>query len=114
MVQLHISHTMNEAIAKRDANIDRQLDSLYYTAGDPASYGGIDRLYERAHELGIPADRERVRKFLEDQVTYEVHKPARRKFQRNQTLVAHIDEQWQADLADVSQIRRGTMASHSY
>ena len=106
MAQPDVPSTMSEANIRTDADIDRQLGSIYYAAGDPGSYGGIDRLHQRAQSLGIPADRERVRRFLEGQVTYELHKPARHKFQRNQTLVAHIDEQWQADLADVSNIRR--------
>ena len=50
--------------------INRQLGNLYYEAGDPGSYGGVDRLYERARELGIPVDRKRVRQFLSEQVTY--------------------------------------------
>jgi transposase InsO family protein len=97
---------MSAAITWDDATLDRELGKLYYTAGDPASYGGIDRLYERARELGMPADRERVAKFLREQVAYELHKPARHRFARNQTLVAHIDEQWQADLADMSNISK--------
>ena len=89
-----------------DKRINRQLANLYYTSGDPASYGGVDRLYERARELNIPIDRKRIQQFPSEQGTYELHKPARRKFARNQTLVAHIDEQWQADLADMSSISK--------
>ena len=48
---------MSAANSWDDATLDRELGRLYYTAGDPASYGGIERLYERARELGIPADR---------------------------------------------------------
>jgi hypothetical protein len=62
--------------------VDKQLATLYYTPGDPASYAGVDRLYERARELGIPADRERVVTFLSEQVAYGLHKPARHKFVR--------------------------------
>jgi hypothetical protein len=86
--------------------VDKQLATPYYTPGDPASYGGLDRLYERAQELGIPADRDRVARFLSEQVASELNKPARHKFVRNQTLAAYIDEQWQADLADMSNISK--------
>ena len=86
--------------------IDKQLANLYYAAGDPASYGGIERLYERAQGLGIPADRQRVRRFLTEQVTYALHKPALHKYKRNQTLVAQKDDQWQADLADMRQVSK--------
>jgi transposase InsO family protein len=83
-----------------DEAIDRQLGNLYYGLGDPASYSGTEQLYARAMELQIPGiTRERVRKFLTEQATYQLHKPAHRKFTHNQTVVGHRDEQWQADLA---------------
>jgi hypothetical protein len=51
-------------------------------------------------ELQIPGiTRERVRKVLTEQATYQLHKPAHRKFTQSQTIVGHHDEQWQADLA---------------
>jgi transposase InsO family protein len=82
-----------------DEAIDRQLSNLYYAAGDPAGYGGVERLYTRAKDLQIPVNRARVRQFLARQYTYTLHKPARHIFRRNQTLVHHKDQQWQADLA---------------
>ena len=87
-----------------DEAIDHHLANLYYAPGDPGSYGGVERLHNRARELNIPTNRSRVKKFLNEQATYQLHKPARHTFVRNQTLVAHIDEQWQADLADMSNI----------
>jgi transposase InsO family protein len=82
-----------------DAAIDRQLSNLYYAPGDPAAYGGVERLYTRAHELKMPITRGQVRQFLAKQYTYTLHKPVRHIFKRNQTLVHHKDQQWQADLA---------------
>ena len=84
-----------------DDAVDKQLSNLYYAAGDPAGYGGIERLYARAKDLNIPVTRERVRKFLARQYTYTLHKPVRHVFKRNQTVVHHRDQQWQADLADM-------------
>jgi hypothetical protein len=84
--------------------IDKQLRNLYYAAGDPGSYGGVDRLYKRAKELGIPVTRKRVSEFLTNQLAYSIHKPARHKFIRNHTIVSNIDQQWQADLADMQSL----------
>jgi transposase InsO family protein len=61
-------------------------------------------LHDRPGELSIPIDRSGVKMFFAEQATYRLHKPARRTFVRNQTLVAHVDEQWQAELVDVSKI----------
>ena len=86
-------------------DVNQQLADIYYGVGDAGSYGGVDQLYGRARELHIPGvTKDIVRKFLTDQVTYQLHKPARRKFIHNQTIVGHRDEQWQADLADMSNL----------
>ena len=37
-------------------------------------------------------------------VTYTLHRPVRRRFKRNRVVVLGIDEQWQADLVDVSSL----------
>ena len=84
--------------------IHKQLGNLYYAAGDPAAYSGMERLYDRARDVGIPVSREQVKDFLANQLTYQLHKPVRHKFTRNQTKVARRDEQWQADLADMTQV----------
>ena len=87
-----------------DAAFAKQLAKLSYATGDPGSYGGIERLYKRARELGIPVSRHRVTQFLQAQQAYTLHRSARHRFKRNQTYVAHIDQQWQADLADMQAI----------
>src|SRR2546425_11621986 len=83
--------------------IERQLRNVYYATGDPGSYGGVERLYQRARELGIPVARDQVRAFLAKQLSYSLHRPVRHKFARNHTYVGHIDQQWQADMADMQQ-----------
>jgi transposase InsO family protein len=79
----------------------KQLTHLYYAAGDPGSYGGVDRLYARAKDVGIPVSRDEVQNYLTKQLPYSIHKPVRHKFSRNHTYASNIDQQWQADLADM-------------
>ena len=84
------------------AELHRKLDEIYYDSADPGSFGGVSRLYRRAKELGIPGiTLARASRYLSDQQSYSLHKPARRNFRRNKTVVGHIDQQWQADLADM-------------
>jgi hypothetical protein len=59
-----------------DEDVNKHLANLYYAAGDPASYGGVERLYQRARDIGIPATRKRVREFLAGQATYQLHRQA--------------------------------------
>ena len=87
-----------------NAAITRQLANIYYASGDPGSYGGAERLFRRAREIGIAASRKRVDQFLRAQQAYTLHRPVRHRFIRNKTYVAHIDQQWQADLADMQQL----------
>ena len=47
-----------------------------------------------------------VRNWLRKQQTYTLHKQIRRKFLRRKTVVAGIDYQWQADLADMSKMSK--------
>lgn len=82
----------------------KQLNNIYYEAGDPGSFGGVNALYKRAQELGIPVDRKFVTEYLSYQLPYSLHKPARLNFVRNHTYVGHIDQQWQADLADMQKL----------
>ena len=84
--------------------VTKQLNNLYYAAGDPGSYGGAERLFKRATEIGIPVTRDRVAKYLAAQLPYSIHKPVRHAFVRNHTYVGHIDQQWQADLADMQSL----------
>ena len=47
-----------------------------------------------------------VRDWLRKQQTYTLHKPIHKKFLRRKTVVAGIDTQWQADLADLSKLSK--------
>ena len=80
------------------------LKRIYYDVNDPGSYGGVDRLFKRAKEEGAAVTREKVKQFLRNERTYSLHKPMRRNFVRNRTIVHGIDSQWQADLADMQDI----------
>ena len=53
-----------------------------------------------------------VKKFLQCQNTYTLHKQIRRKFRRNPVIVKGIDVQWQADLADVIELSRENNGYH--
>ena len=95
-----------------EETVEKQLRNLYYAAGDPGSYGGAERLYLRAKQLGIPASRQLIKSFLSKQLSYSIHKPVRHKFVRNHTYVDNIDQQWQADLADMQVIAKENDGYH--
>ena len=87
--------------------MDKVLDSIYYNSTDPGAYGGIERLLRRAREMGhSELTREEVESYLQKQYAYTLHRPARRHYKRNPTVVGGIDGQWQADLCDMQQLSR--------
>ena len=78
-----------------------KFDKLYY---DPKSPAGEQALYKLARKSSKTVKLKDVRNWLKKQQTYTLHKPIRRKFLRRKTVVARIDHQWQADLADMSKL----------
>ena len=88
-------------------DISTQLQAIYPDPADPGSYGGIERLLRRAREKRIKgASRVAVKRFLAGQTSYTLHRQARRRFPRNPTRVAGVDDQWQADLVDMQALAR--------
>jgi len=43
---------------------------------------------------------------LSGQETYTLHRPVRRNFQRRRIIVSGIDDQWEADLIDLSKLKK--------
>ena len=92
---------------QKQPQVHNALSKIYYNPEDSGSYGGVERLYQRAQEEGLSHIKRRdVVNFLGDQRSYSLHKPARHNFKRNKTLVSGIDVQWQADLADMQGLSR--------
>ena len=89
---------------KDRSQIFKKLTKIYRNPKDPGSLGGFARLALRAKELKITKNRKLIKEFLETQRTYTLHKQLHKKFVRNRTIVAGIDCQWQADLADVQSL----------
>ena len=78
------------------------LKTIYYDPGHPASYSGPHKLYkivkdEGKYKIGI----HRIRKFLHNQESYSLHRPVRRRFERNHYVTSGKDDLWMCDLIDM-------------
>ena len=82
--------------------LNQILGKLYYEVDRPSALGGVAKLYRAARQYGIT--RSHVVRWLQEQPGYTLHKPARKHFRRNRVFVNGLDEQWQADLADVQKL----------
>lgn len=75
-----------------------EIHNLYYDPSHPAGYSSVDKLTKA---MKGKMKREDVKKWLQSQETYTVHKPVQRKFPRNKYILSNLNELWQADLSDM-------------
>ena len=74
------------------------MDKIYY---DPKTgYSGVQNLMRKTGKT-----KKEVEEFLQKQDVYSLHKPIVRKFERRRVYVDFIDQQWQADLVDMKNIK---------
>jgi len=84
--------------------MENVLKSIYY---DPESgFCSAQELLSRAQLVDKSINASIVKHWLTGQQTYTLHKNARRHYPRNRVLVSSIDEQWQADLVDLSSLSK--------
>ena len=75
----------------------RKLKAIYYDTQHSAGFASAVKL---AQASNIPLAQ--VKTWLKGQPTYTLHKQARKRYPTRKYIVHDIDEQWQADLADVT------------
>jgi hypothetical protein len=82
------------------------IRDVYYNTSSPACFAGIDAVYREAKSRNRNIRRKDVEDFLAKQDSYTLHRQARRRFKRNKTETAGIDADWQADLADMRNVKQ--------
>uniref|UniRef100_A0A3B1JVY7 Integrase catalytic domain-containing protein n=1 Tax=Astyanax mexicanus TaxID=7994 RepID=A0A3B1JVY7_ASTMX len=83
------------------------LKKIYYDPSNPGSYGGVESLQRAIFEKkGSRANIKDVKNWLSAQDAYTLHKPVLGKFKTNRVFVKNMDEQWQADLVDMSNLSK--------
>ena len=78
----------------------KRLKEVYFDPNRVGSYGGVDALRRVTH-----APRKIVAQLLSEQDAYSLHKPARRRFKRRCVIVGGMNQQWQADLVDLTTLK---------
>jgi hypothetical protein len=84
-------------------NKTKQYSKLYFDLSHPGSYSGASAFIRSFKSKN---EKENAKQWLLDQETYTIHRPIRKKFQRNKIIVSGIDDTWQADLVDVRSLEK--------
>lgn len=67
----------------------------------------MDKLFRYVQNEGkYNISKYKVRKWLQRQEPYSLQRPVRRHYRCNKVIVAGIDDQWDADLTDMTKIRK--------
>ena len=84
--------------------MEEKLRQVYYDVANPAGYSSVQNLYEAVKSDLPKITKTDVKEWLSRQRPYTLLKPVRHNFQRNRVLVSAINEEFQADLLDVSNL----------
>jgi hypothetical protein len=68
------------------------LEKIYYNPQHPGSFGGVDKLYKAVRQEGkYVLVKAKIRKWLETQETFGLHRQINRKFRRRKVIAPFID-----------------------
>lgn len=82
------------------------LTRIYNQPNNPAAFSSSQKLFSLARKEIPCLTHKQVKDWLKSQLTYTLHKQARRRFNRNKIIVSKIDEQWEADLVEMQEYSR--------
>ena len=70
--------------------VEEYLRNIYYDAKHPASYGSVRSLFKFAKQRYNNISLNDIKLWLSKQLTYTLHRYARRNFPRNRIYVTHV------------------------
>ena len=102
-------------VGKKDVNkkmienirMEETLSNIYYNPKHPAGFSSVEKLVKASGY-----SKKKVETWLKKQPTYTLHRMAKKKYPTRKYTVHDIDEQWQADLADVALISEQNRGYH--
>lgn len=80
---------------------EQVLQKLYYDVGSEAGFSSVEKLYNLARKQIKTITKDEIKQWLRGQITYTLHYPARRHFNRNPVVASSVGELCQADLVDM-------------
>lgn len=77
--------------------MDKLLSDIYFDTGNPASFGSVSNLYQKAKLYYPSITLDYVKNWLSKQYEYTLYKQSYRNFSRNKIYVNFINELWEID-----------------
>lgn len=91
---------------KSSDEIDEALSRIYYKLSESASLSGYKRLLNEVKKKHLLISNSDVKKWLQKQEVYTLHKQRRLKFPRLKYNSMNIDDVWSIDLMDMQNVSR--------
>src|SRR5690349_5987079 len=85
-------------------SLSDELHDIYYTPATASSFGGIDAVAHELQNRKLKVTRKDLSNWLSLQETYNVHRPFKKRFVRNRVISNYPNENWQADLCDMTSL----------
>ena len=82
------------------------LSDYYFDTKSAVAFTSPLASYRNAKKRYPSLTFRQVKTWLQSKDTYTLHKPVQYNFPRNRVIVTRIDDQWQADLVDISSLVR--------
>ena len=82
--------------------VDNILSNVYYDTSHPAAFRGENSLVRAVRNRVNEKD---VKKWLQTQDTFTLHRPVRRKYPMLHYTVNNIDDLWETDLVDMQSVK---------
>ena len=82
------------------------MEKIYFDPSHPGSSKGANKLHQAIKDeekYTIPLSK--VKQWLQNQESYSLHKPLHRAFQCLKVIVGGINDQYEADLADMQKLK---------
>jgi len=83
---------------------EQYLRDLYYNPVSEVSYSNITELWDKIKFDNKKIKYNELKSWLLDQPTYQIHKKILKNYTTRKVMVSYIDQQWQADLIDMSNL----------
>ena len=80
------------------------LENIYFDHHHPGAFAGPYKLYQILKHVGKPTSYNNVKKWLQKQDAFTLLQPVKYRFKRKAIITKGIDDLWDVDLADVSNL----------